>query len=142
MGSISLSCEDILDLINVDADWFRERVIYLRAHPKELLKGNYGEHPDLPGTGYTRERERVARKQRVSKPITEPHPDEIRAALSRFDWEKKKAAEFLGINRTTLRRRMQKYGINPPEKIPLTWEQKRALRRERYKLRLANAERN
>jgi DNA-binding NtrC family response regulator len=39
--------------------------------------------------------------------------NEILSALNRFRGNKTKAAEYLGINRKTLREKMQKYGLVP-----------------------------
>lgn len=44
--------------------------------------------------------------------------NEIISALERFDGNKTRAAEHLGINRKTLREKMQKYGIGEPAPRP------------------------
>jgi DNA-binding NtrC family response regulator len=36
---------------------------------------------------------------------------EIAEALERFDWQMTRAAEYLGINRKTLREKIRRYGI-------------------------------
>lgn len=54
----------------------------------------------------------------LSKPVTNTEldnvPEETRMALSKTDWNKAKAARLLGIDRSTLYRRIRKYKISPP----------------------------
>ena len=46
------------------------------------------------------------------KDVPDPEKERIVAALSRARWNKKKAAEIMRIDRTTLWRKLKKYGIN------------------------------
>ena len=53
---------------------------------------------------------------RLKKHPVSNEPDKILDALNRTDWNKAKAARLLGINRKTIYRKMEKYGIAPPGK--------------------------
>jgi DNA-binding NtrC family response regulator len=48
--------------------------------------------------------------------LAEVEKREIDAALQRFEWQLGKAAEYLGINRKTLREKIKRFGLQPDEK--------------------------
>lgn len=50
----------------------------------------------------------------VAKKIADDGLEETRLALNKTDWNKAKAARLLGIDRSTLYRRIKKYKISPP----------------------------
>jgi DNA-binding NtrC family response regulator len=47
--------------------------------------------------------------------IEELETDLITQALEHTDWNKNKAAQLLGLNRTTLLEKIKKRGLKPPE---------------------------
>jgi two-component system response regulator AtoC len=49
-----------------------------------------------------------------------PHveKDHIQAVLNRMDWNRTRAAKVLGISLPTLRSKIRKYGISPPDPLP------------------------
>jgi len=51
----------------------------------------------------------------ASVPKKEPEPEEIVAALERHQWNRRKAAQTLGMSYQALRRRIEKYGIDKRE---------------------------
>jgi DNA-binding NtrC family response regulator len=50
--------------------------------------------------------------------LAESERREIALALERFDWQMARAAEFLGINRKTLREKIRRYGLAQPPAKP------------------------
>jgi DNA-binding NtrC family response regulator len=81
-------------------------------HAVVLARGRQIEVSDMP----------PALQQAKSKGLTETHGNTIveneskllQEALEDCDWNKKQAAQRLGISRNTLYRKLKKYKINPP----------------------------
>jgi DNA-binding NtrC family response regulator len=46
--------------------------------------------------------------------LSQVESQEIVGALSQFNWQMAKVADYLGINRKTLREKIRKYGISRP----------------------------
>ncbi len=49
--------------------------------------------------------------------LEEPEKEIIRNALMAYDWSRARAADALGINRSTLFKKMKKFGLEPPEGV-------------------------
>ena len=51
----------------------------------------------------------------VKKALEEPEKDIIERALRFADWNRQRAAALLRVNRSTLFKKMRKYGLEPPD---------------------------
>lgn len=85
-----------------------------------LAKSNSITAEDLPKSFHSaRDRDRRNKPQvkggrrNLRESLEEPEREIISNVLKRTNWNRKRAAEILGINRTTLYNKMRKYGLSP-----------------------------
>jgi DNA-binding NtrC family response regulator len=78
-----------------------------------LSKGSFITAEDLPGS--VREEQAGLRTEykavSLKKAIAEPEKDIIRKALEHYQWNRQETARALAINRTTLFKKMKRYGL-------------------------------
>lgn len=79
-----------------------------------LCKGRYITVADLPGTLLDNSKQQDSleyKRESLKKAMEKPEKSIIRAALEANDWNRSLTAEMLDINRTTLYKKMKKYGL-------------------------------
>jgi transcriptional regulator with GAF, ATPase, and Fis domain len=83
-------------------------------HATVLAKGNRIESSDLPSVLLTSGSQDIARKDFIAPTLADHERELLQDALEECNWNKKAAAERLGISRNTLYVKLKKYQIEQP----------------------------
>jgi len=103
-----LSTGDRITLADIRLSGLRTPVA-VSAPPTILQQAPDPQHPSLPTVAAA-----LAETSKFEKSLENLEQEYILATLERSNWNKSQAATILGIERSTLDRKLKKYGVNRP----------------------------
>jgi len=106
--AVVLSTGDRITLADIRLSGLRTPVA-VSAPPTILQQAPDPQHPSLPTVAAA-----LAETSKFEKSLENLEQEYILATLERSNWNKSQAATILGIERSTLDRKLKKYGVNRP----------------------------
>ena len=106
--AVVLSTSDRITLADIRLSGLRTPVA-VSTPPTMLQQSPDPHHPSLPIVAAA-----LAETSKFEKSLESLEQEYILATLERSNWNKSQAATILGIERSTLDRKLKKYGVNRP----------------------------